>query len=114
MPNINPFLTPMPSHAVMHVLQTVLVTTASLGPLAVALATTLAPPPGGPVAALFPPWWNAGHVITEAWTAGPVIRQGAVPFIVIVAAPNRARLHASGAWLLLNPGAAGGCLPNAS
>jgi len=82
---------------------------ATVAPLAVALAATLAPAPNGPVAAVFPPWWNAGQAITQAWSAGPVIREGAVPFIIVVAAADRARLRALGAWLLLDPRTVGGC-----
>ena len=88
-----------------------LLAAATLAPLAVALAATLAPAPNGPVAAVFPPWWKAGQAIAQAWAAGPVIREGAAPFIIVVAAADRARLRSLGAWLLLDPGAVGGCLP---
>jgi len=81
----------------------------ALLPLGVALGAQAAPPAGGAVAAVFPPWWDAARAFAAAGTAGPVARFGAVPFIVIVAAPNRARLRAAGAWLLLDPRALGGC-----
>ncbi len=78
-------------------------------PLGVALGAQARPPAVGPVAAVFPPWWHAARAFAAAGTAGPVARFGALPFIVIVAAPDRARLRAAGAWLLLDPRALGGC-----
>jgi hypothetical protein len=92
----------------------VLLLFATLGPLGMALTTTLAPPPSGPVAAVFPPWWGAAKAAASAGTAGPVIRFGAFPFVVIVLARDRARLQSLGAWLLLDPRAAGGCSVSAS
>jgi hypothetical protein len=80
-------------------------------PLGVALGAQAAPPAAGPVAAVFPPWWPAARAFAAAGTAGPVARFGGVPFIVVVAAPDRARLRAAGAWLLLDPHAVGGCAP---
>jgi len=80
-------------------------------PLGVALAAQCAPPAKGPVAAVFPPWWDAGSSFAAAAAAGPVIRFGAAPFIVIVGASDRARLRAAGAWLLLDPRVAGACAP---
>jgi hypothetical protein len=82
---------------------------ATLVPLAVALASTLAPLPSGPVAAVFPPWWSATQAVASAASAGRVIRFGAFPFIVVVLAADRAQLHAQGAWILLDPRALGGC-----
>jgi hypothetical protein len=78
-------------------------------PLGVALGAQAVPPAGGPVAAVFPPWWQATRVFAAAGTAGPVARFGALPVIVVVATPDRARLRAAGAWLLLDPRALGGC-----
>jgi hypothetical protein len=83
----------------------------ALLPLGVALAVQFAPPVDGPVAAVFPPWWNARSAFVAAGDAGPVVRFGALPFIVIVAATDRVRLRAAGAWLLLDPRAVGLCAP---
>jgi hypothetical protein len=89
----------------------VALTLIALFPLGVALAAQFAPPAEGPVAAVFPPWWNARSAFVAAGAAGPVVRFGALPFIVIVAATDRARLRAAGALLLLDPRALGGCVP---
>jgi hypothetical protein len=80
-------------------------------PLAVAAAALLAPPAQGAVAAVFPPWWDAAAAVTAAGAAGPVVRLGALPFVVVVAAADRSVLRAAGAWLLLDPVALGGCAP---
>jgi hypothetical protein len=87
---------------------------ATLGPLGVAVVSTMAPLAGGPVAAVFPPWWDAGRAAVSAGDSGAVIRFGALPFVVIVQAKDRAQLQAHGAWLLLDPRAVGGCSPSAS
>jgi hypothetical protein len=86
---------------------------AALSPLGVALASSLAPLPTGPVAAVFPPWWGATAAFASAGTAGSVIRFGAFPFIVIVLAADRSQLPLHGAWLLLDPRALGGCSQSA-
>jgi hypothetical protein len=95
----------------MRAFQAVLFTAATLGPLGVALASTLAPLPTGPVAAIFPPWWDIAQAETSAAAAGAVIRFGAFPFVVIVSVTDRTRLKSHGAWLLLDPRAVGGCTP---
>ncbi len=88
---------------------------AALGPLGVALGSSLAPRPGGPVAAVFPPWWDGLRTMAAAGaatsTSGAVVRFGALPFIVVVLAEDRTQLAAHGAWLLLEPQAIGGCAP---
>lgn len=81
----------------------------ALLPLGVVPACQLAPPPYGPVAAVFPPWWTGRRAFAAAGTAGAVVRFGATSFIVIVAATDRARLRATGAWMLLDPRALGAC-----
>ena len=73
------------------------------------MAAQFAPSVDGPVAAIFPPWWDARSAFVAAGDAGAVVRFGALPFVVIVAATDRARLRAAGAWLLLDPRALGGC-----
>jgi hypothetical protein len=82
---------------------------ALLAPLGVALASMLAPMPTGPVAAVFPPWWNAARAITSAGTAGTAVRFGAFGFVVVVFSADRAQLKSHGAWLLLDPVVTGGC-----
>jgi hypothetical protein len=77
-------------------------------PLGVATACLLAPPATGPVAAVFPPWWDDARSIA---TAGRVIRFGAFGFVVVSAA-DRPGLRAAGAWLLLDPRAIGACAPS--
>jgi hypothetical protein len=89
----------------------VLLTLIALLPLGVALMSMFAPPVEGPVAAVFPPWWDGRRTFVAAGAAGPVVRFGALPFIIVVAAGDRARLRAVGAWLLLDPRAVGGCSP---
>ena len=77
----------------------------------------LQPQPGRPVAALFPPWWGLPRAFAAAAAAGgDVLRTGAWPSLLVVSAPDRgfgARLHAAGAWLILNPQALGACSPGA-
>ncbi len=79
--------------------------------LAAAAAIELQPPARGPVAAVFPPWWGAARSMLAAASAGPVVRLGALPSIVVAlpAPGGLARLRRAGAWLLLNPAALGGC-----
>jgi hypothetical protein len=81
----------------------------AVGPLGVALASVLAPRDDGPVAAVFPPWWGYGRTMASAGAAGGIVRFGAFPFVAIVAAADRRLLRSHGAWLLLDPLAAGGC-----
>jgi hypothetical protein len=75
-------------------------------------AIELEPAAQGPVAAVFPPWWSGPRAMLAAASAGPVVRLGALPFIVVTlpaAGGGFARLRRQGAWLLLNPQAVGGC-----
>ena len=69
---------------------------------------------GEPVAALFPPWWGAERVFAAAASAGgAIVREGAWPSILVLTAADgdfADRLHAAGAWLLLNPKALDACL----
>lgn len=81
--------------------------------LLAALVPLCAPPPSGPVAALFPPWWSTARAVIAGAEAGPVIRIGGLGAVVVIAAGDdaaRHRLRASGAWLLLDPQRIGGCL----
>jgi hypothetical protein len=56
--------------------------------------------------------------VVSAASLGPVIRLGAVPFIVVVQPDRsgpRGRIGRSAAWLVLDPRALGGCgLPQLS
>ena len=76
------------------------------------LAALTAGPASGPVAAVFPPWWDGAHAIAAAATGGPVLRMGLRDFVVLVAPeePNgRQRLRHAGAWLLIDPSSLAGC-----
>jgi hypothetical protein len=70
---------------------------------------------GAPVAAIFPPWWDATRSFAAAASAGAsIVRPGAWPAILVVTAPDAGlsrRLHAAGAWFLVNPMALAACLP---
>jgi hypothetical protein len=81
-----------------------------LGSLAGSIALTAQPPAAGPVALIFPPWWNAARSALAASSAGAIIRFGAVPFIVVIM-PNQGPQGepSTGAWLRLDPLHLGGC-----
>lgn len=81
------------------------------GSLAMTLLLSMAPPPDGPVAAVFPPWWGGARSLLAAAPVGPVVRFGALPFIVVVMPERRDLLRRAGAWLVLDPRALGGCAP---
>jgi hypothetical protein len=76
------------------------------------LISVLGGPAGGPVAAVFPPWWSAARAVEAAGNGGTVLRLGPADFVVFVA-PDEARgperLRQAGAWLLLNPRGVTGC-----
>jgi hypothetical protein len=89
-----------------------------LYPLTIAFASLLAafaiasrPGDQGPVAAIFPPWWSGLQSVSAAARAGPVIRFGLLPNIVIVMTERggAAALRRAGAWAVLDPLALGGC-----
>jgi len=82
----------------------------ALGSLAGSIALTAQPPASGPVALIFPPWWNAARSALAASSAGAIIRFGAVPFIVVIMPnPNAQGAAGTGAWLRLDPLHLGGC-----
>jgi hypothetical protein len=99
-----------------------------LGFLALQAASTLsmlalmawAPEPSGKIALLYPPATTATEAAARAVAAGGrPIRYGQFDWIVIVAADRAdrgfaARAHAGGAWALINPMLAGGCVPDVS
>lgn len=100
---------PSPRPCLSRIVGAMLLPLIATAPLGVALAASLAPPLAGPVAALFPPWWDAAATLAAAGRAGAAIRFGAFSFVVIVASADRDGLRAAGAWLLLDPIAIGGC-----
>ena len=71
-----------------------------------------------PVAAIFPPWWDAQRAFAAAASAGgAVVRKGAWSNILVVTAGDGdlpGRLRTAGAWLLVNPTALGGCFKETS
>ena len=76
------------------------------------IAALTAGPDLGPVAAVFPPWWDSAHAFAAAATGGPVLGMGLRGFVVLVAPeePNgRQRLRRAGAWLLIDPSSLAGC-----
>ena len=87
--------------------------TASLGAMGVA---TMAPGDDetAPVAVLFPPWWDGDRSFLAAVDAGGVVvREGAVSSLLVAQSSEpgfRRKLHAAGAWLLLDPKAIAACL----
>ena len=84
----------------------------AVGSLVVILGIHLSPPDQGPLALVFPPWWDARHVQQAAGSVGRVIGTGAMASIVIIEPRgNMARGDArkSGVILVLNPQAMTGC-----
>jgi hypothetical protein len=73
----------------------------------------LVPKQNDPVAAIFPPWWTAARGFEAAALSGvPIVRTGAFANILVLAPgqPNLpARLHAAGAWMVVDAMALGGC-----
>jgi hypothetical protein len=69
---------------------------------------------GAPVAAVFPPWWDGDRAIAAAAAAdATIVREGAWSNILVLTSTSgdfAARLHAAGAWLLLDPKALASCL----
>ncbi len=73
----------------------------------------LAPRPGQPVLAVFPPWWSRAEALQAMIAAdGDLVSPGRWPDM-LTAASSRAglgkRLHRQGAWLLLDPRGLAGC-----
>jgi len=81
------------------------------------VAAGAAPRDPARVAAVFPPWWTPAQTASAAASAGQIAGAGGVPFILILRGEPDAlgpRLRAAGAWLLLDPDAAGRCSPQDS
>lgn len=73
-----------------------------LGTAALALR---APDTGtAPVAAIFPPWWGSERVLAAAADADAII------VVTSKHGDFAARLHAAGAWLLVDPRSVAACL----
>ncbi|HTI01272.1 MAG TPA: hypothetical protein VL752_10045 [Acidisoma sp.] len=85
--------------------------TLALGSLLAAFVIASRPADQGAVAAIFPPWWSGLQSISAAGQAGPVIRFGGLPNIVIVMTERGGAevLRRAGAWAVLDPLALGGC-----
>jgi hypothetical protein len=82
--------------------------------LAATVAASAAPRDPARVAAVFPPWWTPAQAASAAASAGQIAGAGGAPFILILRGEPDAlgpRLRAAGAWLLLDPDAAGVCAP---
>ena len=76
------------------------------------LTALMAGPASGPVAVVFPPWWDGTHAVSAAAEGGAVLRLGRKNFAVLVApdgSQGRQRLWRAGAWLLLDPRGIAGC-----
>lgn len=83
-----------------------------LGSASAALVLTTKVARVGPIAAIFPPWWQPERVFQAAGTAGRIIRLGQWRFVVVVnseGSQTPERLRAAGAVLLTDPGLAIGC-----
>jgi hypothetical protein len=78
------------------------------------LTALMGGPASGPLAAVFPPWWDGIRTVNAAVKAGTVLRLGPLNFVVLVSPDDphgRERLWRAGAWLLLNPRGLPGCGP---
>ncbi len=88
---------------------------AILATLGATVAAGAAPRDPSRVAAVFPPWWTSARTASAAASAGQIAGAGGAPFILILRGEPDAlspRLRAAGAWLLLDPDAAGQCNPS--
>src|ERR1700678_1920652 len=75
-------------------------------------AALISGPTSGPVAAVFPPWWNASRALNAAAQAGVVLQVGMANVIFVLPDPanGRSRLWQEGVWLLLSTRALVGCV----
>lgn len=83
-----------------------------LATLFATVAAGAAPRDPARVAAVFPPWWTPAQAASAAASAGQIAGAGGVSFILILRGePGQleSRARAAGAWLLLDPDAAGVC-----
>jgi hypothetical protein len=84
-----------------------------LSVMAAALALQAGPRGNGPVAAIFPPWWDADRTLAAAAAGGDAIVRGGGLGNVVVVSPDRPglaeRLRAAGVWAIVDPQVIGGC-----
>jgi hypothetical protein len=76
------------------------------------VAVGAAPRDPARIAAVFPPWWTSAQTASAAASAGDIAGAGGAPFILILRGESGdlgSRARAAGAWLLLDPNAAGVC-----
>jgi hypothetical protein len=93
------------------------VVTTILTTLFATVAASTAPRDPARIAAVFPPWWTPDQTASAAASAGQIAGAGAVPFILILRGKPDAlgpRLRTAGAWMLLDPDAAGVCAPRSA
>lgn len=84
----------------------------ALGSVFAVGVSSIAPRPGGPIAAIYPPWWSATRSFIAAASGGMPVRFGATDFVVVVMPETDDAAHLlrqAGAWLLLDPKMLGGC-----
>lgn len=79
-----------------------------------AAATLLGQRPADPsvAAGVFPIWWSQARTFQAAAQAGAVVGMGAAPFVAIAHSERGdvvSKLHAAGAWLVIDPGLAKAC-----
>lgn len=76
------------------------------------------PAPGQAMAVVYPPWWSLTHAAQAvAEAGGALLRPGRWGWIVVAQAGDPGftrRLKRGGAWLLLDPRVAAGCLASAT
>jgi hypothetical protein len=85
-----------------------------MGLVGLVAAALLGLRPGDPstAAGIFPIWWSQGRTFDAAARAGAVVGMGAAPFVAIARSEHGdivSRLHAAGAWLVIDPGLAKAC-----
>ena len=81
------------------------------------MLVALQPPSSGQVAIFAAPWSSERELYDMVAAAGGrAVRAGALPFVIVATDPEPGfsdRLYASGAWLVTDPVALGGCFLNA-
>lgn len=84
----------------------------ALGGLLAAVLLGLRPADPSTAAGIFPIWWSQARTFDAAAKAGAVVGMGAAPFVAIARSERGdvvSRLHAAGAWLVIDPGLAKAC-----
>ncbi|WP_158811336.1 hypothetical protein [Beijerinckia sp. L45] len=91
---------------------TLIVSATSAIVLSLAIALVALVPNSNVIAAMFPPWWDAATIFEAAAAAGDPVRVGRLPWVVIVRgdpAQLAKRLHAAGAFLVMDSRFFAGC-----